>query len=97
MNDPGTAADFGRLVQVGAIGVVALGLLTLVVALVKQVKRPRNCAGVRCTRPFCYRAGQGGRPAAKRANLTTSDVSTAKSSRGLPTKISGRRANDETR
>lgn len=36
MTDPVSAGDFGRLVQVGAIGVVALGLLTLVVALVKQ-------------------------------------------------------------
>jgi hypothetical protein len=36
MSDTVAAGDFGRLIQVGAIGVVALGLLTLVVALVKQ-------------------------------------------------------------
>lgn len=37
MNDPGTTADFGKLVQLGAIGVVALGLLTLIIGLVKQL------------------------------------------------------------
>src|SRR5215469_18495426 len=38
MNDPTTVSDFGRLVpQIGAISVVALGLLTLVVGLVKQL------------------------------------------------------------
>ena len=37
MNDPSSAADFGRLTQFGAIGVIALGLLTLIVGLVKQL------------------------------------------------------------
>lgn len=36
MNDPVTTGDFGRLVQLGAIGAVAAALLVLVVALVKQ-------------------------------------------------------------
>lgn len=36
MSDPVAAGDFGRLMQVGAVGVVAAALLVLVVALVRR-------------------------------------------------------------
>jgi Zn-dependent oligopeptidase len=37
MNDPVAAGDFGRLMQYGAVGVIACGLLTIVVMIFRQL------------------------------------------------------------